>query len=118
MFRYGVGILAGTDTSNPFCFPGFSLHDELELMIEAGLPPMVALQTATFNAAEYSGMLQDFGSVAEGKVADLILLSANPLSDIRNTTKIHAVILNGVLHNRRALDAMLRQVKKAAKDGQ
>jgi imidazolonepropionase-like amidohydrolase len=78
---------------------------------------MAALQAATLNAAEYSGKLKDLGTVTEGKVADLVLLSADPLADIRNTRKITAVILNGVLHDRTELDAMLKNMQKQANYG-
>src|SRR5262249_9091040 len=82
MNRAGVPILAGTDTLNPFCFPGFSLHDELALLTQAGLTPMQALQAATRNAAEYLGQLDSLGTIEPHKLADLVLLSANPLDDI------------------------------------
>lgn len=95
MQRTGVGILAGTDTLNPFCFPGFSLHDELGLLVRAGLSPMQALQAATLNPARFLGREKDFGTVENGKVADLVLLEANPLDDISNTKRITAVIYGG-----------------------
>ena len=111
MSRAGVKFIAGTDVLNPYCFPGFSLHDELELLVESGLSPMQALQAATRNAAEFSGKLNVLGTVEEGKIADLVLLDANPLLDITNTTKISTVILNGRAYNREALDAMLEAAK-------
>jgi len=117
MHAAGVKIIAGTDVLNPFCFPGFSLHDELFLLVESGLSPMAALQAATKNAAEFSGRLADLGTIEEGKIADLVLLDANPLEDIRNTTKISSVILNGILHDRNALSEMLRTVRKSASVG-
>ena len=117
MHKAGVKIIAGTDVLNPYCFPGFSLHDELELLVQAGLPPMAALQAATVNAAEYSGKSKDLGTVTEGKIADLVLLRSNPLENIRNTTKISSVVLNGVLHDRKALDAMLKQMQELANHG-
>ncbi len=117
MHKAGIKIIAGTDAMNPFCFPGFSMHDELELFVQAGLSPSAALQTATVNAAEYSGKSKDLGSVAEGKIADLVLLRANPLEDIRNTKKISAVILNGVYHDRKALDGMLKSMQDLASHG-
>jgi imidazolonepropionase-like amidohydrolase len=110
MHKAGIRIIAGTDGSN-FCFPGCTVHDELELFVEAGLSPMAALQTATVNAAEFAGRLGEFGTVEEGKIADLVLLEANPLIDIRNTTRISAVVLNGVLHDKSALDVMLTNVR-------
>jgi hypothetical protein len=96
MHRAGVEFLAGTDTSPDNPVPvGIGLHDELELLVESGFTPMEALQTATRNPARYFGMLKDMGTVETGKLADLVLLSANPLDDIRNTRKISMVVLRG-----------------------
>jgi imidazolonepropionase-like amidohydrolase len=114
MQQAGVGILAGTDTSNPFCMPGFSLHDELGLLVKAGLTPMQALQAATLNPARFLGSEKDFGTVEEGKVADLLLLDANPLDDIANTRKIASVVYGGRLYSRGDLDQMLAQVEAVA----
>jgi imidazolonepropionase-like amidohydrolase len=100
-----VGILAGTDTPS-FNLPGSSLHDELKLMVEAGLTPMQAIQTATSNPAKFLGNELSLGTIREGKIADLVLLDADPLEDIGNTRKINAVVLNGRLLNRKALDEM------------
>jgi imidazolonepropionase-like amidohydrolase len=115
MSRAGVRIIAGTDVLNPYCFPGFSLHDELEWLVKAGLSPMAALQAATRNAAEFAGMLDSLGTIEKGKIADMVLLDASPLQDIRNTTKINAVIQNGRLLNRAKLDEMLLRIEQAAK---
>src|SRR5207244_5453779 len=104
MRRAGVQIIAGTDTPNPFVFPGFSLHDELGLLVKAGLTPMDALQAATRNAANYLGMLDSAGTIEKGKLADLVLLDADPLADIRNTKKIKAVVVGGKFVNRAMLD--------------
>ena len=114
MQKAGVGILAGTDTSNPYCMPGFSLHDELGLLVKAGLTPMEALQTATLNPARFSGSEKDSGTIETGKVADLVLLDANPLDDIANTKKINSVIYGGKLFPRAELDHMLAQVEALA----
>jgi imidazolonepropionase-like amidohydrolase len=97
MHRAGVKLLAGTDTPNPFVYPGESLHDELELLVKAGLSPIEALQCATLRPAEYLGMTGRLGSVAPGKFADLVLLDADPLAEIANTRRIAAVILGGQL---------------------
>jgi hypothetical protein len=105
--RAGVPILAGTDTGNPYCFPGFSLHDELELLVKAGLTPAESLRAATLNPAKFLGLDQKLGTIEQGKLADLVLLEANPLEDIRNTQRIDAVIVNGQFHDRKALDKML-----------
>ena len=114
MHKAGVEFIAGTDVLNPFCFPGFSLHDELAILVEAGLSPMEALQTATLNPARYLGIEKAIGTVASGKIADLVLLDANPLDDIRNTTKINSVVVNGRLLDRPVLDQRLTQVQALA----
>jgi len=114
MKQAGVLFLAGTDTGNPFCFPGFSLHDELALLVIAGLTPTEALRAATINPAKFLGADQELGTIAPGKLADLVLLDANPLEDIRNTQRIAAVISNGRFYDRKALDKMLTQAQTAA----
>lgn len=111
MFRAGVPLLAGTDAMNPYCMPGFSLHDELALLVESGLTPLAALQAATLRPAEFLGRTADLGSIALGKRADLVLLSADPLADIHNTTKIQAVWLRGKYFDRAALDGLLEAAK-------
>lgn len=110
-----VGILAGTDVLNPYTFPGSSLHEELDLLVEAGLTAAEALRAATLNPAEYMGMTELFGTVEKGKTADLILLDANPYIDIRNTQRIFAVILNGKLISRDDLNKMLVAIEQTAK---
>ncbi len=115
LHRQGVEILAGTDNSNPFCAPGFSLHDELVLLVEAGLTPLQALQSATSNPARFFQRSRDLGTIEKGKLADLVLLDANPLEDIRNTQKINSVIVNGRLLDRQALDKMLSKIAAAAR---
>jgi tetratricopeptide (TPR) repeat protein len=114
MQRAGVDILAGTDTENPYCFPGFSLHDELGWLVQAGLSPMEALQAATRNAARFMGRENELGTVQQGKLADLILLEANPLNDIVNTRKIAAVVYGGRLFPKSSLDKMLAKVEALA----
>jgi hypothetical protein len=115
MHRAGVGILAGSDGgANEHSFPGFSLHDELAAFVAAGLTAMEALQTATLNAARYLGMTDAFGTVEAGKIADLVLLEADPLSDIANTRKIAAVIINGRFIAKPELQKMLADVEAAA----
>lgn len=113
MNRAGVRFVAGTDVGNPYCFPGFSLHDELALLVEAGLSPLQALQAATSNAAELAGS-SELGGVTAGKLADLVVLDANPLADIHNTTKIAAVVFDGRYYPREALARMLAEVEKLA----
>jgi imidazolonepropionase-like amidohydrolase len=111
MKRAGVEFIAGTDTPNPYVFPGFSLHDELALMVKAGFTPLEALQSATRNAAKYLGRLDSSGTIEKGKLADLVLLDQNPLADIGNTKKIRAVMMGGHLVERAALDEMLAKVE-------
>ncbi|SDH27774.1 Amidohydrolase family protein [Sinosporangium album] len=95
MDEAGVRLLAGTDAVTPGLFPGFALHDELEFMVGAGLTPMRALQTATLEPARFLGCERTSGTVEPGKAADLVILSADPLADIRNTRRIHAVVAAG-----------------------
>jgi imidazolonepropionase-like amidohydrolase len=96
MHRAGVEFLAGTDTSATTpVIPGSGLHDELELLVASGFTPMEALQAATRNPARYFGRQQDMGTLEAGRLADLVLLDANPLDDIRNARKIGMVVLRG-----------------------
>jgi imidazolonepropionase-like amidohydrolase len=114
MRRAGVEFLAGTDVLNPYCFPGFSLHDELALLVEAGLSPMEALQAATLNPARFLGKEKDLGTVEKGKIADLVLLDANPLEDIGNSRKIDAVVVGGRLLRKAELQRMLADIEALA----
>ncbi len=115
MHRAGVPLMAGTDTAaGVHIFPGFSLHEEMALFVDAGLTPMEALQTATRNPARFMGRLADMGTVEKGKVADLVLLDANPLDDIHNSRKIRAVVLDGRYFSRDSLDEILKKVEAAA----
>src|SRR5215472_1577184 len=116
MQRAGEPFMAGTDTApGVYIMPGFSLHDELANFVEAGFTPMESLQTATSNPAKFLGMEASFGSIEPGKIADLVLLGANPLEDIGNTKKITAVIARGRVFDRAALDRILIDVEAAAK---
>ncbi len=112
----GVPFLAGTDTpAGVDVVPGFSLHQELQRFVAAGLTPMEALQTATINPAKFLARTSDFGIVEKGKIADLVLLDANPLDDIRNTRKIAAVVANGRYFSRADLDRILADVEAYAR---
>lgn len=114
MHRAGMKILAGTDTPNTYCFPGFSVHDELELFVKAGLTPLEALQTATLNPAQYLKLSNSLGTVEKGKLADLVLLDANPLESIGNTRKLAGVVVNGKYLPRESLQNMLADVEVVA----
>ncbi|MGA9475692.1 MAG: amidohydrolase family protein [Terriglobales bacterium] len=115
MFRAGVPMMAGTDAMNPYCFPGFSLHDELAMLVESGVTPLAALQMATINPATFMDRTADLGTVEAGKIANLILLRADPVADIHNTTQIEAVWLEGKYFNHEALSEMLEKAKENAK---
>lgn len=105
----GAGLMAGTDNNNPYVVPGFALHDEMALFVEAGLTPAAALRAATIDPARFMKLDGETGSIEAGKAADIVLLDANPLEDIRNTRKIHAVLRNGTYLDRQALDTMLAE---------
>jgi imidazolonepropionase-like amidohydrolase len=116
MRRAGVKVMAGTDANGgfPSLIPGISLHEELRLFVEAGFTPIEALQAATLDPARFLGQEKELGAVERGKFADLVLLDASPLEDIRNTQKISAVVLNGRLLDRKALDELLARAEAAA----
>ena len=95
LFRAVVRILAGTDTPEPYVPPGFSLLQELEMLVEAGLPAGAALQAATINNAAALKQSSQLGSIEPGKLADLVVLSADPTADIRNARRIEKVIRGG-----------------------
>jgi imidazolonepropionase-like amidohydrolase len=110
----GVPILAGTDSAAPYVIPGFALHEELALLVKAGLSPMQALQAATKNPAAFLGKTATQGTIEAGKNADLLLLDSDPLEDVRNTRRIRAVILGGRLLDRSTLDKYLSSVQSFA----
>lgn len=118
MFRAGVRLLAGTDRGlawgDPFFVAGFALHDEIELMVSAGLPVSAVLRIATLAPAQFFGRENELGSVSDGKLADLVLLDADPLQSISNTRLIRAVVADGRLYDRTALDGLLRDAGNSA----
>ena len=107
-----VGIMAGTDCPIFFLTPGYSLHEELALLVKGGLTPLEAIEAATVKPAEYFNMQNELGLIEKGMLADLVLLSKNPLTDIRNTTSIVSVIRDGKLHDRAALDQIFLRLEK------
>jgi predicted amidohydrolase len=118
LHKAGVRLLAGTDAVTDYCLPGFGLHDELVLLVQAGLSPGEALRTATLTPAEFLGREKEFGSIAIGKRADFVLLERNPLNDIRNTTSVWGVMRAGRYLDRARLDRMLETVRKRVNQGE
>jgi imidazolonepropionase-like amidohydrolase len=114
LHREGVRFLVGTDLVAALTYPGSSVHEELAWLVKAGLTPMEALVAGTRNGAEAVGRLGDLGTIEKGKLADLVLLNADPMADIANTQKIDAVIANGRLFRRDELDKLLAQIAKDA----
>jgi Amidohydrolase family len=113
MQQAGVRLLAGTDLGVCGVYPGFSLHDELDWLVKAGLNPMEALQAATRNPAIFLGK-SDMGTLEPGKSADIVILDRSPLDGIANTKAIRAVVLRGQLLHRDALDKLLAGAAAAA----
>jgi len=107
----GVKFLAGSDYPNPWCFPGFSLHDEMALMVEGGMDNLSALQTATINPAIFMEKEDSYGNLGKGKMASLVILDKNPLEDITNTQSISAVLLKGKVFTREELDRNLEDIR-------
>ncbi|MEV6414357.1 amidohydrolase family protein [Kribbella sp. NPDC051718] len=115
LFAHDVPVLAGTDTGTPYMVPGFALHDELELLVGAGATTRQALYAATVEPAKFLGMAADLGSVAPRKLADLVVLDADPLMDIRNTRRIHTVVTRGRIISPADRARMLADVEAAVK---
>lgn len=111
----GVKFLAGTDYPNPNCYPGFSLHDELQSFVEkAAFTPLEALQTATINPALFLKIDKELGTVEMGKKANLLILNANPIENINNTRQIDGVILRGRFYKSTVLNDALEQIVRKA----
>ncbi|NRF38899.1 amidohydrolase family protein [Pedobacter foliorum] len=112
--KAGVKILAGTDAGylNSYAYPGIGLHTELELLVKYGLTPLQALQASVVNSPEFLGK-KEYGSIASGKKADILLLDENPLKNISATQKIFTVITAGKVLNRSTLNSMLEEVKNS-----
>ena len=108
MHKAGVPFMTGTDIPGAYTYPGFSLHDELALLVQTGFTPLEALQAATVNPAKFLGLEKSLGTVEKGKVADLVLLDANPLDNIANTKRISGVMVGGRYLSKEKLEEMLR----------
>jgi imidazolonepropionase-like amidohydrolase len=108
MHKAGVPFMTGTDIPGAYTYPGFSLHDELALFVQNGFTPLEALQAATINPAKFLRLEKSLGTVEKGKVADLVLLDANPLDNIANTKRISGVVVSGRYLSKEKLEEMLR----------
>ena len=107
MHRLGASILPGTDLGMYLVYPGSSIHEELAMLVrDAGMTPFDALRNATFASAQWQGMADSVGAIRRGMVADLVLLDADPLADVRNLARIRAVIVRGKPYDRTALDVI------------
>jgi hypothetical protein len=111
LWKSGVPLMAGSDSPEWFLVPGFSIHDELESFVKAGLTPFAALQTATINPATYLGVNKRTGTIETGKEADLLLLDKNPLKDIKDTRTIIGVFADGNWYDKKAIEKMLDEAK-------
>jgi hypothetical protein len=109
--KAGVPIMAGTDSPIGFLTPGLSLHEELIVLVESGLTPAEALKTATINPALYFNMESELGSIKEAMWADLVILTANPLENIKNTQRIDAVVKQGKYYDREALNQIQKKLR-------
>jgi hypothetical protein len=114
-FDAGVPVMLGTDANDSYVFPGSGVHDELEELVKAGLTPAQAIRAATLTSANFLGRSADFGTVQPGRMADFVVLAANPLARIAHVRQIAAVVMNGQLYNRTMLDSMLHAAEVAAR---
>ncbi|MDX1942076.1 MAG: amidohydrolase family protein [Saprospiraceae bacterium] len=115
LWKAGVPLMTGSDAPEFFVVAGFATHDEIKMMVEAGLTPFAALQTATIHPATYMGIQNRKGTIAKGKDADLLLLDKNPLENITNTQIISAVFKNGIYYDEKALNELLKQASTMGK---
>ena len=110
----GVTLLAGSDcgASNSYVYPGISLHQELQTMVNAGIPEIDALRAATINGAKFLSVENEFGSLKTGKAGDLLILNGNPLEDISQTKNISTMVLQGKTYSREKMNEMLKDQRK------
>jgi len=113
MYDAGILVLAGSDSGpfNSFTYPGESIHDELQLFVAAGLTPQEALMTSIIYGPKFFDLEESYGSISNGKIADLLILDENPLEDISNTRSIHSVVQNGKNYSKKDLDQLLENLK-------
>jgi imidazolonepropionase-like amidohydrolase len=116
LHQAGLTLMVGTDTTFPGVIPGYAVHEEMALWQEAGIPPADILRSATIVPARFVGWDERLGTIAEGKVASMVLVRANPLEDVRNASKIEGVFLRGRYLDRSALDLLLEEAKGLAQD--
>jgi len=109
--KAGIPLMVGTDLSVPGIVPGFSVHEEMAIWQEAGIPAADILRSATFVPAQFMGLGERLGSVSMGKTASMVLVRANPLEDIKNAQQIESVFLRGQYFSRQDLDRMLAEAK-------
>ncbi len=111
--KAGVTIIAGTDAGylNSYTYPGLGLHQELEMMVKYGLSPQAVLKASVINGPAFFGLQNDYGAVSKGRKADLLLLDANPLENIKATQLIYTVVRNGIYLNRKTLDQSLLDIE-------
>jgi imidazolonepropionase-like amidohydrolase len=115
----GVPLLVGTDLGVSLVYPGFSVHDEMRLLVdEVKLSALEALRAATVNPARNMGLADTVGVITAGQRADLVLLEADPLRDIRNAARIRAVVLNGRVLSRADIDSLLVTAERVARASQ
>lgn len=112
LHKAGVPMMAGTDTPIGFLTPGLSLHEELIVLVESGLTPAEALKTATINPARYFNLENELGSIKEAMWADVVILTANPLENIKNTQRIDAVVRQGKYYDREALNQIQKKLRE------
>jgi imidazolonepropionase-like amidohydrolase len=115
LHRRGARILVGSDSWNPYVIPGFGLHDEMELLVQQGMTPLAVLRAATRGAAEYLEFTDSLGAIAANSVADLVLLDADPLTEIGNVRRVNAVVVDGRLYRRPELDELLAGARTFAR---
>ena len=114
MNKAGVPLMVGTDLMVPGIIPGYSVHEEMAIWQEAGIPPADVLRSATLVPAQFMGLGDRLGSISEGKTASMVLVRANPLEDIRNAQQIESVFLRGQYFSRKDLDRLLAEAKDLA----